>query len=127
MSKDKQLTKNFKLSEFACKDGTPVPNQYLYNVQVLANNLQVLRDYLQLPIHINSAYRTIEHNNSVGGSFKSQHLLAKAADIRVTNKTSRELKEAIEKLISEKRILQGGVGYYENFINYDTRGKYARW
>ena len=42
-----KLTKNFSLSEFACKDGTTVPYQYMPNVQELANNLQVLRDYLQ--------------------------------------------------------------------------------
>lgn len=47
-----QLTKNFYLHEFSCNDGTPVPEKFMDNVQELANNLQLLRDYLKQPIGI---------------------------------------------------------------------------
>lgn len=122
-----KLTKNFKLSEFACKDGTPVPRQYYTNVQSLANNLQVLRDYINRPIKINSGYRTKSHNDSVGGSKKSQHLLAKAADIVISGMTPRELKDIIEQLISQGKMKQGGIGLYNTFVHYDIRGTKARW
>lgn len=122
-----KLTKNFKLSEFTCKDGTPVPRQYMMNVQNLANNLQILRDYIHKPIKINSGYRTKLHNDSVGGSKKSQHLLAKAADIVISGMTPRELKDIIEQLISQGKMKQGGIGLYNTFVHYDIRGTKARW
>lgn len=62
-----KLTTNFSLSEFACKDGTPIPDNLLSNVKELAKNLQVLRDSFNKPITINSAYRSPSHNKSVGG------------------------------------------------------------
>ena len=57
-----QLTENFHLHEFACNDGTPVPEELLPNVRKLAEQLQVLRDHLKEPININSAYRHKAYN-----------------------------------------------------------------
>jgi uncharacterized protein YcbK (DUF882 family) len=122
-----QLTKNFNLIEFACKDGTSVPKELLHNAEILAANLQVLRDYLGEPVHINSAYRTPVYNARIGGAKKSQHLLAKAADITVKSKTPRQLAKIIEKLIADKKMKQGGIGVYAGFVHYDIRGKAARW
>ena len=51
------------------------------NVEKLAKNLQVLRDYIQKPITIISGYRTPEYNKKCGGVKRSQHLLAKAATL----------------------------------------------
>jgi uncharacterized protein YcbK (DUF882 family) len=78
-----KISRNFDLSEFACNDGTDVPAEYLPNVITLAKNLQVLRDTLKKPVTINSGYRSPDYNKKVGGASKSQHLVAKAADIRV--------------------------------------------
>lgn len=122
-----QLTKNFNLAEFACKDGTPVPTELLYNVELLAANLQVLRDYLGEAVHIHSAYRTPIYNAKIGGAKKSRHLLAQAADITVKSKTPKQLAKIIEKLIAEKKMKQGGLGIYPGFVHYDIRGKAARW
>lgn len=122
-----QLTKNFNLAEFACKDGTPVPEELLYSVELLAANLQVLRDYLGEPVHIHSAYRTPIYNAKIGGAKKSKHLLAQAADITVKSKTPKQLAKIIEKLIAEKKMKQGGLGIYPGFVHYDIRGKATRW
>jgi len=123
-----KLTNNFWLSEFACKDGTPVPEELIPNVQLLADNLQVLRDYIGEPIHINSAYRHTEYNKSIGGSVRSQHLLAKAADIRVGEGfTPNIICEVIEELIKSGDMKQGGLGLYSTFVHYDIRNKKARW
>ena len=122
-----QLTQNFSLQEFACKDGTQVPAELLPNVQKLAAQLQILRDYLGESIHINSGYRSPEHNKKVGGKKASQHLQAKAADITVKSKTPKQLAAIIEKLISEGKLKFGGMGVYPGFVHVDIRNGKARW
>ena len=123
-----QLTKNFSLQEFICKDGTPVPPKFYSNVKELAQNLQQLRDYLKIPVIISgSGYRTASHNIVVGGAQKSLHLTASAADISVQEYSPGELAVIIEKLIIEKKMKQGGIGIYPTFVHYDIRGTKARW
>jgi uncharacterized protein YcbK (DUF882 family) len=122
-----QLTRNFRLSEFRCNDGTDVPSHYWNNVKQLADNLQVLRDHFGASISITSGYRTPSHNAKVGGKSASQHLLAKAADIKVSGKTPSQVAAAIESLIASGKMLQGGLGRYSSFVHYDVRGYKARW
>lgn len=124
---NKQLTTNFDLSEFACKDGTPVPAELIPNVELLAKNLQVLRDHLGEAIHVNSGYRTPAYNAKVGGKKNSYHLKAMAADITCKSKTPKQLAAVIEKLIAAKKMKQGGLGVYPGFVHYDVRGVKARW
>jgi uncharacterized protein YcbK (DUF882 family) len=122
-----QRAANFALSEFACKDGTPVPSGLIQNVKTLALNLQVLRDSFKSAIRINSAYRHPAYNNSVGGASNSQHLYAKAADITIRGVSPISIKTRIEELINKKKMKQGGVGLYSSFVHYDVRGTMARW
>jgi uncharacterized protein YcbK (DUF882 family) len=122
-----QLTANFHLSEFACKDGKPVPQRYLLNVTTLAKQLQVLRDELDEPIHINSAYRHAEYNKRIGGKPESQHITASAADITVKSKTPKQLKAIVERLIKQKKLYFGGIGLYPGFLHVDIRDGRARW
>ena len=121
------LTKNFDITEFSCNDGTPVPSEYLPNVKKLAEQLQILRDELNEPIHINSAYRHKEYNKKIGGEKNSQHLLAKAADITVKSKTPKQLAALIEKMISDGKLKFGGMGVYPGFVHVDIRTQKARW
>ncbi len=122
-----RITENFSLSEFDCKDGSELPTALLPNVIDLADNLQVLRDYLGVPISINSAYRTLEYNRNIGGATNSQHLLAKAADIVVESKTPEQVANIIKYLISEGKMIQGGLKAYNTFTHYDIRGHKAQW
>jgi zinc D-Ala-D-Ala carboxypeptidase len=122
-----QLSTNFELSEFACNDGTPVPRELEANVQLLADNLQILRDHIKEPIRINSAYRHPEYNKRIGGKPASLHLVAKAADITTKSYSPKRLAAIIEKLIAEKKLWFGGIGVYPGFIHVDTRKKRARW
>ena len=94
-----QLTKNFSLWEFRCKDGTDVPDEYLENVKELAENLQVLRDYIDKPIHVISGYRSPKYNRKIGGARRSQHMTARAGDLIVKGMTPDEVKDAILHLI----------------------------
>ncbi len=69
------MTKNFKLEEFACKSGAPMPLSVRTNVERLAKNLQVLRDELKVPMTITSGHRSAEHNKKIGGATFSRHLM----------------------------------------------------
>ena len=123
-----QLTKNFNSKEFDCKDGTKVPANLMSNLQHLAANLQIIRDYLGVTVTVTgSGYRTPKHNRAVGGAKDSQHLYAKAADINAKGFTPKQLAAKIEELIAAKKIDQGGLGIYATFVHYDIRGTRARW
>lgn len=123
-----KLTENFSREEFDCKDGTIVPDKYLPNVQKVAENLQVLREYLGVPVTVTgSGYRTPAHNKKVGGAKESQHLTASGADINAKHLTPKQLAVVIEKLIARGKMVQGGIGIYPNFVHYDIRGTHARW
>lgn len=122
-----KLAKNFSLSEFKSKDGAATPNEVRHNLVKLASQLQTLRDHLNRKIHINSGYRSPEHNRAVGGVDESQHVLGKAADIVVDGLKPIEVKIAIEALIAQGEILQGGLSAYNRFVHYDIRGYAARW
>jgi hypothetical protein len=41
--------------------------------------------------------------------------------------TTKQVYDAIEHLIINGDMLQGGLGIYNNFCHYDIRGKKARW
>lgn len=121
------MTTNFHIREFKCNDGTKVPAELESSVKLLAEQLQALRDHIGIPIHINSAYRTEAYNAKIGGSPKSQHKLAKAADLTTQKYTPKQLGAIIKNLIKSGKMMQGGVGIYPSFVHYDCRGTEARW
>jgi len=112
-----RVSKNFKLKEFQCKDGS---NQVVLDSQLL-NKLQELRDLLNKPIIINSAYRNKEYNKKVGGAANSQHLFGRAVDIKVNGMDPHEVARVAEV------IRFGGIGIYPSFVHLDTRPGRARW
>lgn len=122
-----RLTKNFTQREFKSRDGSKMPEDVLCNIKDLADSLQVLRDFLGEPIRINSAYRSPEHNEAIGGVKNSQHILGKAADIKVKDIETKDLYLIIDSLIIDGKMKQGGLGLYDTFVHYDIRGSKARW
>lgn len=121
------LTINFSDWEFDCKDGTKVPDELKGNRDELAANLQILRNFIGKPIKINSSYRTPEHNKSIGGASRSQHVQSKAADIAIKGLTPKQVYDTIEELQKDGKMKQGGLGLYNTFVHYDIRGTKARW
>lgn len=100
------LTKNFTLEELTHSDladrlyikNLPTDEQ-VYNLTALAQDvLQPVRDYLGVPIKVNSGFRGKALNKAVGGKLTSQHLKGEAADIECEGKTNKELFDAIVKL-----------------------------
>ena len=118
-----KLTKNFNLEEFACKDGTPVPKRYLENCRELAENLQVLRDSLGVPLEVLSGYRTVKHNKKIGGAPASFHLTASAVDLKASSIPTYKIYMRILKLMEEGKMKKGGLKCYPTWVHYDTRGK----
>ena len=90
----KYLSKNFKVSEFRCKDGS---DEILIDMDLVVY-LQAIRDWAGASITINSGYRTPSHNDKIGGSTTSKHMLGKAADIFCSNKTPLQLAQCAETL-----------------------------
>jgi len=117
-------SEHFSLSEF----GVDVPQKYWSRIQILMDQLEVLRESLGgAAIRIISGFRSRAHNRRVGGAWFSQHKRGKASDLRVAGYSPKEVADEIEKLIREGRMLQGGLGRYENFTHYDIRGRRSRW
>lgn len=119
---DLQLSKNFNIREFMCKDGTHVPDIYIANVATLAYMLEQIRLVFNRPIYITSGYRTNTHNTKVGGSVQSWHLQAKAVDFYILGIDPAQIGIAIQTLWERNKILHGGLGVYSNFVHYDLRG-----
>lgn len=112
-----KVSKNFKLREFECKDGS---NTTKIDSNLL-NKLQLLRDTINKPILINSAYRSQNYNKKVGGSPRSQHMLGKAVDIKVNGLTPTEVAKKAEETGFN------GIGIYKTFVHLDVRAIKTRW
>lgn len=120
-SKDgnKNVSANFKVKEFACKDGSdPV-----FISPELVEVLQKIRTHFGKAVTINSAYRTPTHNKKEGGATHSQHLYGTAVDIRITGVSPKEVAQYAETLLSGR----GGIGIYSNFTHVDVREVKSRW
>lgn len=76
---EQQIAKNFRVREFACKDGS---DAILIDDKLLAI-LQQLRDYFRCPVYVGSGFRTASYNARIGGHPRSLHLTGRAADIDV--------------------------------------------
>lgn len=120
-SKDgtKYLSKNFRVKEFASKDGADP----IFISPELVEVLQKIRTHFGKPVVINSGYRTAKHNKAVGGATYSQHQYGTAADIRVTGVKPREVAAYAETLLPGT----GGIGIYSSFVHVDVRAVKARW
>ena len=122
-----KLTRNFSKSEFDCKCGCVMPDDVLENIKELAYHLQRLRDKLDKPIKINSAYRCVNHNRKIGGAKNSQHILGNASDIVVKDMKPIEVFNFVDKLQKLNMFKLGGLKAYNTFTHLDIRGYIARW
>ena len=121
-----KLTNNFSLEEFECKCWCKTPEFVKKNIIELADNLQVLRDFVGR-LDLTNAYRCKEHNSDVGGSTNSQHLVGKAADIKSESIKPKEMAQIVDDLMKSETFELGGIGIYNTFTHVDIRGTRARW
>lgn len=114
----RKLSEHIKDTEFACKDGT---REILYSPDLI-DVLEAIRNHFDNPIIINSGYRTPAWNAKVGGVSNSYHCKGMAADIHVKGRTSKEVAEYANKIMTT-----GGIIQYTNFVHIDVRGyKYRK-
>ena len=125
-----RLTENFNKREFDCKCGCEMPSSVFYEIEELANELQIIRDSFNAPIQINSAYRCPSHNKAIGGVSNSQHVFGKASDIVIKGYTPNEVADELEVMLEDECLFPfhlGGIGRYNTFTHIDTRPSKARW
>lgn len=116
---NEKISENFKVSEFACKDGSDV----IFVSPELVKILQKIRDHFERAVVINSAYRTPTYNKKIGGATYSQHQYGTAADIRLNGVAPRDVASYAETLMPSS----GGIGVYSGFTHIDVRETRSRW
>ena len=109
-----QVSRNFKVKEFACKDGSDV----VFIAHKLVVILQSIRDYYNKPVTINSGYRTAAYNKKIDGATYSQHTYGMAADIVVKGEKPEDVAAVARKFLGNNK---GGVGIYPAFTHVDVR------
>ena len=115
----KKLSENFKVKEFASKDGSDP----IFIAPELVEVLQKIRTHFNKSVTINSGFRTATRNSGVGGAKYSQHLYGTAADIVVSGIAPKQVAEYAETLMPNT----GGIGIYSNFTHIDVRRTKSRW
>lgn len=115
----KKLSTNFKVSEFACKDGSDA----ILVAPRLVMVLQSIRSHFGKAVSIHSAYRTPAYNTKVGGVAQSQHCYGTAADISIQGVTPAKVAAYARSLMPD----WGGVGTYSTFTHVDVREEKSDW
>lgn len=109
---EKYISKNFKVKEFRCKDGS---QEIKVDTDFVRSYLQNIRNNFGVPVTINSAYRTESYNKKVGGASNSYHKKGQAFDISVKGKKPSEVAKYC------KQINCSGIIEYNTFVHVDSR------
>lgn len=114
--------KNFSRAELAC-NGT---GALMIDPDSL-DKLQAMRDLIGAPLVINSAYRSPYWNRVQGGAPLSQHLKAKAYDIRTKGHDPHKLESAARKVGFTSFGRYHGPRYPVPFLHVDDRAEGKQW
>ena len=109
---NENISKDFKIKEFACKDGT---DKILIDHDLIPV-IQRFREYVEAPVTINSAYRTSSYNKKVGGASNSYHLYGRALDISFNRNykylTNKQLMGSFFYTLKVKGIIEYSWGFH---------------
>jgi uncharacterized protein YcbK (DUF882 family) len=135
-----KITPNFALEEFASRDGTEYPSEWIETrLRPLCETLEVVRAAGGGTIHIDSGYRTLAYDQKLYDDYldkmrrgiatgtvapptSSQHPKGRAADIKHAVLQPHELFNLVLGLYHDGQLPQlGGVGLYPSFVHVDVR------
>lgn len=127
-----KITPHFAWIEAACRcgecDGIPEDAEIQQNIIRLANALEDFRAAIGgRPIHITSWYRCKAHNERVGGTPNSLHLVGLAADFAVSGKSPSGVQYIIESWLKFHPVPFSGLGKYNSHTHVDLREAPAKW
>lgn len=104
---EKRLSDNFKVKEFACRDGS----DGILVADELISILQTIRNTFRLRVRIGSGFRTRSYNSRIGGAYNSRHMSGEAADIDVLNADGSEY-DALEVAMTAQALGCRAIGCY---------------
>lgn len=110
----------FSYDEFACKCGCGFDSVSKELVDVLTG----VRQHFLAPVIITSGCRCAAHNDRVGGSKRSQHVMGRAADFRVAGTHA----DRVADYLIGRYPGRYGIGRYSGRTHVDVRPNGpARW
>lgn len=117
------LSKNFARGEFECHGINCCSHSAPIDMD-LVRALQILRYKVNKPIHINSGFRCITYNREIESRDTSQHVLGRAADVRLpTGWTVDDFYTLADSLPAFR-----GIGRYDWGLHLDVRNAIrTRW
>lgn len=124
--KDK-ISPHFYMNEVACRDRdrTLPTGAALASAERVAGLMERIRQFFgNLPITVNSWYRTEVYNKQVGGAKSSQHVLGRAVDFTVQGVKPADAQKRLAAVVKELGI--GGLGCYATFTHVDI-GRRRTW
>ena len=107
-----KLSVHFARREFACACGCGFDTIDAATLEILES----VREHFGRPVIVTSGARCREHNASVGGASNSQHLVGRAADIKVQDHSPVAVADFIE-----ENYPHASIGRYLTFTHVDTR------
>ena len=129
MIKDQQLSRNFRLHEFLYK-ATAMPKEsyelitkefnynILFEVNKIANSLQVIRDYANKPLIVTCGFRPVEWDLFKNRTGDSAHCIGQAVDFYSNSVALEELFELCLKIFPYYGI---AINKKYNFVHLDTK------
>ena len=122
-----QLSPHFHVVEFDCHDGTPVPKASYEALKAHCRNyLEPLREEFGT-VHVNSGFRTLAYNASIGGASMSVHVYnaswqhapwAVAVDHVAAGASPSQVQDW-----HESHTHPDGMGRYGSFTHVDNRNR----
>lgn len=124
-----ELSRNFRLYEFACKGKDCCCHGAVQVNGVLVSVLQEFRELLNLPIRVTSGFRCDAYNDEVGGHPRSFHRLGMAADVTspLIRDTLEGSAEKLGQILSTMLPGEGNVIWYPDrkFLHCDVGHRVA--
>lgn len=111
----------FKEEEFKCRCGRCNGGYDDMDIHLIIM-LDEIREMCAFPIHLNSAYRCLKHNDNIGGRTNSTHTKGTAVDIKCEDDWHRS--KLIQALV---KLGVTSFGIYPTFIHFDLRDQNACW